>query len=111
MTVFDYTAFAAMAIVFVFVVWLVIFLGDLPGKIARDREHPQVTAVQVMSWFGLLFTGGIVWIFAMIWAFYDYSASVETAAAAELKEEIQSLRERLEAIESTQAPEEVEEAS
>ena len=109
MTAFDYTAFAAMAVVFAFGVWLVIFLGDLPGKIAKERKHAQVTAVQALSWFGLLFTGGILWIFAIVWAFYDYSASVESTAAAELKAEIESLRERLEAIESNAA--EVERAS
>lgn len=101
MTVFDFVAFGAMAVVFCAVIWLVIALGDLPAKIARERNHPQVAAVQVLSWFGLLLTGGIVWLFAMVWAYYDYSASGETSSTAALEAEIESLRERLSALEAT----------
>ncbi len=100
MTVFDYVAFAAMAIVFVALIWLVIFLGDLPANIAKERNHPQVAAVRAMSWFGLLFTGGIVWILAMVWAYYDYSAAGAAASTADLQAEIENLRERLATLES-----------
>lgn len=102
MTAFDFVAFGAMAVVFCAGIFLVIWLGDMPGTIAKKRNHPQVTAVQALSWFGLLFTGGIGWIVAMVWAFYDYSASAETSAIAELKAEIESLRERLGELESRQ---------
>lgn len=71
-TASDYVAFGAMAVVFVAAVYLVIRLGDLPADIARKRNHPQVASVQALSWLGLLLTGGIVWIFAMTWAYYDY---------------------------------------
>ena len=60
MTVFDYVAFFAMAVVFGAVVYIVIWLGDMPGKIARSNKHPQPKAVTAMGWFGLLFTGGVV---------------------------------------------------
>lgn len=102
MTVFDFVAFGAMAIVFVAVVYLVILLGDLPANIAKQRNHPQVAAIRAMSWFGLLFTGGIVWILAIVWAYYDRSASVDSSAAAELRAEIEDLRERLAALEARQ---------
>ena len=100
MTVFDYVAFFAMTVVFVAGVWLVIWLGDMPARIAKERNHPQVPAVTAMSWFGLLFTGGVVWIFAMVWAFYDYSAAGASVSTTALETEIESLRERLGAIES-----------
>lgn len=102
MTAFDFVAFGAMAVVFCAGIFLVIWLGDMPGNIAKKRNHPQVTAVQALSWFGLLFTGGIGWIVAMVWAFYDYSASAETSAIAVLTAEIGSLHERLEKLESNQ---------
>lgn len=102
MTAFDFVAFGAMGVVFCAGIFLVIWLGDMPGTIAKKRNHPQVTAVQALSWFGLLFTGGIGWILAMVWAFYDYSASAETSATAALTAEIGSLRERLEKLESNQ---------
>jgi hypothetical protein len=74
-TAADYVAFAAMTVVFVATVYLVIRLGDLPADIARKRNHPQVASVQALSWLGLLLTGGIVWIFAMTWAYYDYGGT------------------------------------
>jgi hypothetical protein len=59
-TAADYVALGAIAVVFVAGVYLVILLGDLPTGIAEKRNHPQLAAVQAMSWLGLLFTGGIV---------------------------------------------------
>ena len=102
MTAFDYVAFGAMAIVFAATIYLVILLGDLPANIARQRNHPQVAAIRAMSWFGLLFTGGIVWILAIVWAYYDRSASVEPSAVAEMRAEIDALGERLAALEAGQ---------
>ena len=83
MTVFDYVAFAAMAIVFVAMIWLVIYLGDLPANVAKERNHPQVAAIRAMGWFGLLFTGGVVWILAIVWAYYDYWAGKDAPSSEE----------------------------
>ena len=99
MTAFDYVAFGAMAIVFAATVYLVILLGDLPANIAKQRNHPQVAAIRAMSWFGLLFTGGILWILAIVWAYYDRSPPPDASATAELRAEIDSLRKRLDALE------------
>ena len=46
--------------------WL---LGSLPGKIARSRNHPQAEAITVCGWLGLLLTGGLLWVVAMVWAY------------------------------------------
>ena len=43
-------------------------LGELPGKIAAQREHPQAEAIRVAGWLGLI-TLGVLWPFALIWAF------------------------------------------
>ena len=103
MTIFDYVAFGAMAIVAVAIVYGVILLGDLPAKLARERNHPQVAAVQALSWFGLLFTGGILWIFAVVWAYYDYSAAGAKDSTSTVQSELAGLRERVEALESALA--------
>ena len=46
MTAYDYISFGAMAVVFVAIIWLVIYLGDLPANIAKERKHPQVSAIR-----------------------------------------------------------------
>ena len=102
MTAFDYIAFLAMAVVFCGLVYLVIALGDLPGKIAKERNHPQVAAITAMAWLGLLFTGGVVYIIAFVWAYYDYTHAIPSAAS-ESQEEIKELRSRIAAIEKSLA--------
>ena len=85
MTAFDYIAFLAMAVVFCGLVYLVIALGDLPGKIAKERNHPQVAAITAMAWLGLLFTGGVVYIIAFVWAYYDYTHAIQELEGELLK--------------------------
>jgi len=101
-TAFDYIAFFAMGVVFCGLVYLVIALGDLPGKIAKERNHPQVAAITAMAWLGLLFTGGVVYIIAFVWAYYDYRHAIPVAGP-EAQEEIQALRTRIAALEKSLA--------
>ena len=99
MTGADFVALFAMAIVFCALIYLVIWLGDLPASIAKERKHPQVAAIRAMSWLGLLFTGGVVYILAFIWAFYDYKHAV-SVAGPEAQAEIESLRDRIATLEN-----------
>ena len=62
-------------------------LGMLPGKIARDRNHPQAEAISVCGWCGAI-TLGILSPLAFIWAFTNPSHSLtgrplEKAASGE----------------------------
>lgn len=41
------------------------YLGMLPGKIAKGRNHPQAEAINVASWLGII-TLGVLWPFALI---------------------------------------------
>ena len=50
-------------------------LGLLPGKIARDRNHPQADAISVCGWCGAI-TMGILSPLAFIWAFTNPSFSL-----------------------------------
>lgn len=68
MTGLDYFAWIVL-IVLVFAalaIWIV--LARLPGKIAKDRGHPQADAINVAGWLGALALG-IFWPFALVWAF------------------------------------------
>lgn len=46
---------------------LVVWLAMLPGKVAAQREHPQVDAIRVAGWVGIV--TGVVWVVALIWAY------------------------------------------
>ena len=48
-------------------IWLIVILGNLPGKMAREAEHPQTEAIMLLGWFGLL-TLGVGWLVAIVWA-------------------------------------------
>ena len=43
-------------------------LGAYPGKIARQREHPQADAIAVCGWWGAI-TLGILTPLAFVWAY------------------------------------------
>jgi len=47
-------------------VWLL--LGMYPGKIARERNHPQAEAIAVCGWWGVI-TFGLLLPVAWIWAY------------------------------------------
>ncbi len=45
-----------------------ILLGLMPGKIARERNHPQAEAITICGWWGI-FTVGLLLPVAWIWAY------------------------------------------
>jgi hypothetical protein len=50
-------------------------LGAYPGKIARERNHPQADAIAVCGWWGAI-TLGILTPVAFIWAYTNPEASL-----------------------------------
>jgi uncharacterized membrane protein len=57
----------------IFFAVLVIIVGivvvhELPGKIAAKRHHPQIDAIKIMSYLGLIVFP--LWMFALIWAYF-----------------------------------------
>ena len=58
-------------VVTVLAVWAL--LGMYPGKIARERNHPQADAIAVCGWWGAI-TLGILTPLAFIWAYTNPSA-------------------------------------
>ena len=70
----DIFALIVIAILLAAVIWLVVFLGNVPGDIARKRNHPQSEAISALGWIGLI-TMGLGWFVAMVWAYYKPDAS------------------------------------
>jgi uncharacterized membrane-anchored protein len=61
-------ALIVMFVVAAVLIWLVVLLGSFPGKIARERKHPQADAITALSWIGLI-TLGAGWLVAIVWAY------------------------------------------
>ena len=68
MSFLDLFALLILLVLLATAVALWVILGMLPGKIARQRQHPQADAINVCGWFGVI-TLGILLPFAYIWAY------------------------------------------
>jgi hypothetical protein len=80
MTVLDLFALAILLVLVLAVVAAWIALGMLPGKIARNRCHPQADAINVCGWWGAI-TLGLLMPLAFIWAYTDPRWRERSAAA------------------------------
>ena len=63
-----------------------VMLGLFPGKIARQRNHPQAEAINICGWFGAL-TLGILSPLAFIWAYTRVDEKPGAPASARTDEE------------------------
>jgi hypothetical protein len=68
MSVLDVFALIILAVLLITAVGVIGILGALPGRIARNRRHPQADAIAVGGWIGLLFFG-VLWPLMLIWAY------------------------------------------
>jgi hypothetical protein len=68
--------FLILVVLVVIAILVFLKLGALPGAKAREREHPQADAINILGWFGLLM-GGVPWVVALVWA---YTRPVQFAA-------------------------------
>jgi hypothetical protein len=57
-----------LVIIVLIVIWIYVEMARFPGKMARERGHPQADAINVLSWVGLLL-GVVPWVIALVWAY------------------------------------------
>ena len=88
--VLDIFALVVIAILIGVVIWLVVLLGNMPGEIARKRNHPQAEAISALGWIGLI-TMGLGWFIAIVWAYYKPDATDPV-----LEERVKDLENRIE---------------
>ncbi len=79
-------------------IWIVVTLGSLPGKIARERGHYQAEAINILGWIGIL-TLGLSWFIAIVWAYTEPFG----AEAAALKQRVAALEAKLAATAGEEA--------
>jgi cytochrome b561 len=87
----------------VLVAYVIYRLGNLPGAIARSRNHPQAEAISICGWMGIITL--VLWPLALIWAYYSPSKLLTGSSAAETEHEamiraLHEARQRLAALES-----------
>lgn len=104
----DYFTFFIFGVIGTAGVIAFVILGGMPGKIARERHHPQSEAINVAGWLGVI-TMGVLWPFALIWAYTNQSPASSSATGGEavggiqeLKSEIAELRSQLEKTTGTE---------
>jgi hypothetical protein len=61
-------SFITLVIIGVAGVLAFILVASIPGQKAKNREHPQAEAINILGWTGL-FLGGAPWLIALIWAY------------------------------------------
>jgi len=64
----DIFALIILLVLIVAVIAILVVLGMMPGRIARQRKHPQADAINVCGWWGLI-TLGVLLPLAWIWAY------------------------------------------
>lgn len=103
MPVIDIFTLFVMLILVATAVGLVVFLGMWPGKIARQRNHPQADAITVGSWVGLI-AGGVMWPLVFIWAHLKplSQASEGESTDGDLVARLEALEEKVVSLESLQ---------
>jgi hypothetical protein len=99
MTGLDYFTFVVLIILTGAGLAGAVLLGSFPGKIAAARGHPQEDAIRVAGWLGIL-TLGLLYPIALIWAYTRPSGSHQVE---ELQQEVDGLRDRIEAFEQGRA--------
>jgi len=92
----DIFALVVIVLLIAVVIWLVVLLGNMPGDIARKRNHPQASAISALGWIGII-TMGLGWFIAIVWAYYkpETSAAVEQDVEKDLRQRIDDLENQL----------------
>ena len=90
----DIFALVVIAILLAVVIWLVVLLGNMPGDIARKRQHPQAEAISALGWIGII-TMGLGWFIAIVWAYYKPGT-----ADADINNRVEDLESKLKALQA-----------
>ncbi len=93
--ILDIFALIIIGILIAVVIWLVVLLGSMPGKVALRRGHPQADAIGVLGWIGIV-TLGPAWLAALVWAY------AKPAGAPGLSERVTALEGALRRLEEAQ---------
>ena len=64
----EYAALALLIIMVTFIIYLIIYIHDIPYEIAKKRDHPHQDAIHIAGWVSL-FLLHTIWPLLWIWAY------------------------------------------
>ena len=64
----EYVALALLIVMVTFIIYLVIYIHDIPYEIAKKRDHPHQDAIHIAGWVSL-FLLHTIWPLLWIWAY------------------------------------------
>jgi len=64
----EYAALAILIVMTTFIIYLVIYIHDIPYEIAKERGHPHQDAIHIAGWVSL-FLMHTIWPILWIWAY------------------------------------------
>jgi hypothetical protein len=99
----EYIALGLLIVMSTFIIYLVIYIHDIPYEIAKKRDHPHQDAIHIAGWVSL-FLLHTIWPLLWIWA-YLYKPGekflqmeVTGAGSEEQKKRIEQLEEQVHGI-------------
>jgi len=99
----EYIALGLLIVMTTFIIYLVIYIHDIPYEIAKKRDHPHQDAIHIAGWVSL-FLLHTIWPILWIWA-YLYKPGekflqmeVTGAGSEEQKKRIDQLEEQVRSI-------------
>lgn len=63
----EYLALGILIVAVLMVIYLLLYIHDIPHRIAKQRAHPQAEAIHVACWLSL-FTLHALWPLVFMWA-------------------------------------------
>jgi len=103
-TTLDWVTLGIWIFVICIIFYGIIAIHDIPASIAKKHNHPHTDAIEAAGWVSLFMLHAL-WPFLWIWAFY-YKPEVEEKKVPEtvkLQLEIERLNKRLVAIEQSES--------
>ena len=99
----EYLALGLLIVMTTFIIYLVIYIHDIPYEIAKKRDHPHQDAIHIAGWVSL-FLLHTIWPLLWIWA-YLYKPGekflqmeVTGAGSEEQKKRIEQLEEQVRSL-------------
>lgn len=68
-------------LIVVVVAVVIVWLAEVPYKCAKKRGNPNAGAIRALSWIGMFFSFGILWIIALIWGLTESHVSAPASPA------------------------------